>query len=261
MKRLPQVVIVGTGILSIGLGTVTDFSYVTGNSRDSRAIAQSGYNPPPDVQSAPGNRSQGGRRTIDNCPTKKDEVTALVPETAGNVLGYTVSDHPTLWFYIPFGKERFPKFSFALRLQEESSSKSFKSVLEKPLLVELPSSPGFTAVQIPANLVKIGNRYRWSFQFVCNGEEADGPRGWIERIAKPSALAQVGKLPPVAQADRYIQEKIWYDALTVLGNQRLANPNDQAASDYWSKLLKDIGLDNLANLSSSEKAKAVYEPK
>ena len=70
--------------------------------------------------------------------------------------------------------------------------------------------------------------------------------GWVQRISPSLTLtSQLKQATPQQQATLYAQNGIWFDALTTLAEQRLANPQDARLSEDWNNLLKAVGLEKL----------------
>lgn len=252
MKRRIRATTIGLATVMALFGGVVNPLELMGhlNSQVALANGRSRYNPPPTTRTYPGGRTATITRTGASCPTKKDAVIALAPETAGkegdDVWGYTVSEKPTLWFYVPFSKEKFADLTIDLLVQEEVSQGTFKTLGSVP--VNQPDAAGFVSVQIPSDVAPLAANkpYRWFLRLNCAGHPLGGAKGWVERVAKSSALSQMASLSPLQQADEYAKNGIWYDALTVLGNQRRVKSSDPVVDGYWNGLLSDVGLGQIA---------------
>ncbi len=165
-------------------------------------------------------------------------LTALIPE--GNAPEQTISEHPTFWFYVPY--TQMNRFSARLIVQTDQE----QEVLSVP--VRLPKVPGVISVKIPATNapLEVNKLYKWTFQVECT-DPADQVSGKIQRVAMSATkIKQIEAAPPRQQAALYIENGIWSDALTVLGNKRRATPQDQTLTQEWMNLLNQIKLKNIA---------------
>lgn len=260
MKRHIRATTIGLTVVMALMGGVINPLELTGHLSSQVALAsgRSRYNPPPTTRTYPGGRKATITRSGEACPGTDDAVVALAPETAGKdgdeVWGYTVSERPTLWFYIPFSSEKFSGLTIDLLMQEEVEG-GYKTLSTVP--VKRPDMAGFISVQLPSDLAPLETNkpYRWFLRLNCGGRPLGGAKGWIQRVAKSDTLNQIESLNSLQQADAYAKNGIWYDALTVLGNQRRVKSDDPVIDGYWNGLLSDIGLGNIASSPISKTVK------
>ncbi len=167
-------------------------------------------------------------------------LTALVPQEEGAVIGRTLSEQPTLWFYVPYTNATKIPARFSLQTSQEQSVHS--------MLVSLPSTNGIIGVQLPASVkLPMNQPYRWTLQLECT-RPAITVWGWVERVPPPAGLNAAASLPTPQRAAALMQNGLWLDALTVLGNARLANPNDSSLNQAWTQLFNQTTFDlNTAN--------------
>lgn len=246
MKRLFQPTILGAAIVFTFLSFTTDLPEVKAQS----AKATFRSPPPPKTSPVTGNREgNAGRGAIQNerCPVTALPLTALVPvEPSGvrdrnRVWGQTISQYPTLWFYVPYDPNQ-GDFSAEFVLQDIELKKS------NSIKVTLPSTPSVVSVQIPTTLppLETGKLYKWFFQVKC-GKANDSVSGWIQRVdLDPTVIRQIEAATPQQKVALYAENGIWYDALTVLGKE-LLRANPQYAKDNWESLLQAIGLEDFAS--------------
>ncbi|UBF25622.1 DUF928 domain-containing protein [Kovacikia minuta CCNUW1] len=204
----------------------------------------------------------GGRRGGSCQPNSASDrqVVALAPEIDvpqnSNVSvkapsGQTSSDHPTLWFYVPYTRLdvlTVKTVEFTLNVEEGDRTTPYRTK------VNLPEKPGVIGVQMPPNFpaLKIDQWYTWSFSVICNdstdSDRAEQVTGLIQRVAlAPAVKQQIETASPQEQVRLYAENGIWFDALTTLGELRRANPIDSTLQEAWSRLLEGGGLQTTAS--------------
>lgn len=208
------------------------------------------FNPP--SLSLAGRGAPGGRRggaTRGQCPkleAGQSPLTALVPDTQKLVLGLTVSENPTLWFYIPYAlSERLPlKFV----LQDEQKKEVYQTTF-----AGLQTQPGIVKLTLPSTVtLETGKMYNWKFAIYCDPNiSGESPKisvqGWIQRTAPNATLAsQLKESTPRQLVALYAKEGIWFDALTTLAELQMANPQDVSLKNDWVSLLESVGLSDIA---------------
>jgi hypothetical protein len=189
----------------------------------------------------PTTRTPGGTR--DRCA---QTLIALVPSpemmavSLGKCLEESVSDRaltltetPTLWFYIPQLTARERQAELVL-LQDHREVDRQR--------VTLPAVSGILGVQLQQPLT--ANRlYGWSFSILQQPHSpSQNPtvEGLIRYVASRPADTRV--LPAPDQLRQYAEAGIWHDTLTALVQQRCQNP----ASQNWNSFLGSAGLDAIA---------------
>jgi len=225
--------------------------------------------PPNRGAPAPGQRQGAGSRG--SCPDVAKRLTALVPiiqetanggnspapeiTTSDSVLGLTVAEHPTFWFYIPYWLNSPPSvLSVEFVLQDENSKEVYKTVL-----TTAENSPGVFSFELPstAPALEVGRRYYWNLTISCdNGlsqenswDYGNKPHvdGWVERVElNPSLKTQLDQATPLQRVALYAKAGIWHEAVTSLGKLRRENPKNAALMDDWNELLKSVDLDAIA---------------
>ncbi len=197
------------------------------------------YNPP--NRGAPGNRKPGATRDL--CPAIADKppLTALTP---ARHFGYTISERPVFWFYLPYTSQSSLPVSFELRDQNKQTL--FKSNLT------LTNLPGIVSLKLPnqSPALQPNNVYEWRFTLHCsnNNSEQTVLFGWLKRVAISSDQQQQYKTMPPKDRFRYAAANgWWYDALTGLATLRHQDRNNEELAIAWSTLL---GLEKLDNLAS-----------
>lgn len=207
---------------------------------------------------APGQREAAGTRA-GRCPAVDSDLTALVPATKDLdsaqgktsaltppefVLGLTVAEYPTFWFYVPYSADALHSAEFVLL--DDKDNYVYKTTLT------LSETPGVVSFSLPstAKPLEIGKSYRWYFLIPCDQQNPSRSvfvNGWVQRIApNPALMSQLETATPRERVALYADAGIWYEAQTTLAELRRTEPNDAAIAADWSDLLQSIGLEKLA---------------
>ena len=128
-------------------------------------------------------RASGGavRDALCSAESPGQSLRAIVP--ASNQ-GDTVEAHPTFFFYVPFSSTQNEELVAEFMLLTEDRY----YLLEEPLLVSLPETPGIVRLGLPEDMpgLEIGKRYNWYFSLLCEDWELSrNPfiSGWVERVS------------------------------------------------------------------------------
>jgi hypothetical protein len=198
--------------------------------------------------------SRGSDSTTAQCPIVEKDITALAPEyKIGNdklVWGLTDSQHPTLWFYMPYGGDSVAQVSFELSLPANENKTVYKTS------IKLPQQPGFISVSLPKTIspLAINKFYKWELGVTpnCPPNSYVYVNGWIQRVSINSGLSeQIKQSTPKQQAGLYAENGFWYDALTILAQLRRIKTQDRSIVEDWADLLYSVNLDKLAGESFS----------
>lgn len=183
----------------------------------------------------PNEQTDGGTRG--NCQRGGNEnkpIVALVPKT----MALTVSEYPTFWVYIPDDPSNL-KYGELVVQDEEAERPIYR------IRYELENTPGIISVRSPSNpnyALELGKLYRWYFKVVCKGGNNLAVGGLVQRVTlDPSQQNYTG----------YLNNRIWHDALTELGDRRRNSPQDRQLKNDWETLLeaKGVGLERLVGES------------
>ena len=193
---------------------------------------------PPNLPSGtgrPDDRSPGGTRGPCEEATGIP-FTPLLPVNKSGFSGYTLTGHPTFWFYVPYKSKAISgKFSI------EGAQKN--PVYQTNL--KLPETPGFVSVSLPntEKPLEKNQAYRWTLALNCpSSDPSDYPKVWhtgtVQRIDMPALENQLKTAKLEERTKLYAANSIWYDA-----------PSDAAkisdSSQAWLNLLKAMGLEKL----------------
>ena len=202
---------------------------------------------------------RAGMGSRDNCPAVKIPLTALVPLQAeknlgnqtdnsgiGIVEGLTTSERPIFWFYVPYTQD-LANTRAEFILQDSGGADIYKNA------IALPPNPSVIGVSLPETVtsLEVGKTYHWYFKVRCQQQTASVPvyvEGDVKRINIDSRVMQQLESTKNTQGKIviYAKEGIWFDAVTLLAQLRLANDNDPSVKEDWQSLLQSINLENIA---------------
>lgn len=170
--------------------------------------------------------------------------------TAGSkidTLALTLAPYPTFWFYIPALRESACNIKFDLVDETD------KPLITQPIPIQLSGQEGIIGLRLSSTEkpLEIEKRYRWSLEIFCPKASSmnSNVNGWVKRIERPDLMSQIKQAKGQELLYLYLNNKIWYEALTLLAeNRRQDNgQRDAALNDEWAKLLKreDVDLDEI----------------
>lgn len=181
--------------------------------------------------------SQTGTGQRNDCPDVNGSLTALIPKTNW---GKTVSQSPTFWFYVPYSSEQIAVGKFVL--QDEQGINQIE-----PIQFTLPETPGFVSFTLPetAPILEVGLDYYWAFELYCHPKSRTPiyVEGWIQRGIANSNMGNQGDVEANQIYQVYWENRIWFDVVNELTQQRLKQPTDKALEAEWLRLLQEGGLE------------------
>ncbi len=217
----------------------------------------------PENRGAPGDRKGAGSRGECRAVANKPPLIGMVPLVERNtkykqqgktdskfskyVLGLTVSEHPTFWFYMPYTSKDINSVTFTLLDQSNNY------VTKKPIPVTVSGTPGVVSFTLPKTekSLEVGKFYHWFLSVSCQSQNQSDDtvvEGLVERIQPNSNLMhRMATATPRERVALYAQEGIWQDALTLLGELRRKQPQDTALVSDWKNLLTSVELQNVAD--------------
>jgi Domain of Unknown Function (DUF928) len=184
-----------------------------------------------------GNCASSGTTTVN----QSEVLTSLIPDSGQATSSISV---PKLWFYIPFASN--PDMSATLTLL----NKDGEPVAESKN-ISLPKTASIVSLRLPVPLKK-NIPYKWILSVSC-GKSVDSSSpneidltGWIQWLEPDAALAKTLKNETkiAEKAKIYIREGYWFDALTLLAEER---DKDIRAKALWAKLLKGEKMEHIIN--------------
>ncbi|MBF2009690.1 MAG: DUF928 domain-containing protein [Chlorogloeopsis fritschii C42_A2020_084] len=215
--------------------------------------------PPPPDRGAAGDRGGAASR---GCGIGNQSLMALVPKyeqtlsrekteeiSITKVWGLTTAEYPTFWFFVPYQNSSIAAMEFVLK---DESTQPSQTVYRTPLII--PEIPGIVSVRLPATTapLQIGKMYHWFFKVrvKCNPQQPtklEYVEGWVQPTnLNSAAIARLKQVTPQERIALYVENGIWYDALTALAELRIGNPKNTVLAADWTSLLKSVGLEHLA---------------
>lgn len=180
----------------------------------------------------------------------RDPIVALVPlakfsrTQLDSRWGLTTVDRPTFWFHLPDQVLANQKTTFTL--WDQAGKIVYQTKFTTPV-----TAPVTFQVVLPATVLPlaVSQTYRW--QLAMELLEVDDLRmitGFVQRVQPSAQLQQqlATAKTPLEQAVVYARHGIWYDALTILGDENQTGRQDSAIAAAWTDLLKQIKLHGIA---------------
>jgi Domain of Unknown Function (DUF928) len=197
----------------------------------SMAIAQVLFEPPTG-EDEPARTAGAATRGV-RCMEANQEMIALKPS---GKIGLTLADHPAVWISLP----RTTAENIVLSVLTETGK-----VVYENLTFPVSDTGGLIALQLPEEEppLEIGTRYQWIAELECNPNNSSGNPsvlGWVKRVA-PDAQIEAELYAaehPLDKAEVYARHGIWYETLTLVAQQRQANPEDAQVMAAWRSLLE-----------------------
>lgn len=181
----------------------------------------------------------GVRSGENSCVTGDKPLAALVPM---NNVWTTVSDNPTLFWYIP----QTGATSAELLILDDRNNEVYWTSLK------LQGLPGVVQLTPSQTLMLEPDRdYTWYLALSCDPDNSTDTfylQGLLERTEltaeQKAKLAQTKD--PLKQAKVYADAEIWQETLAIVAKLRRDNPNDPKIAQEWKELLESIQLGGLA---------------
>ncbi|MCC3500524.1 MAG: DUF928 domain-containing protein [Microcoleus sp. PH2017_15_JOR_U_A] len=189
----------------------------------------------PPVNSRPPEREHTGTRG--SCEeTAGVHFTPLLPSRSSYFLVSTITDRPTLWFYVPYRSQSVSYGTFSL--EDAGGNRVYK------IDFKLPETPGIVSVNLPKDRqpLEVNKTYRWYFRLYCSSQTLPGSNavfhtGLVKRVDRGNLDAQLQAATRENRAAIYIANQLWYDMPDLA--QIRSRPDD------WANILKAIDLEKL----------------
>lgn len=187
--------------------------------------------------------TSGDRVDSSRCPVYNSPIllTALIPDSN---ISLTLSEYPTLFFYIPHTQAA--KAGFVLRDEQDNELYN--------ITIPIKNNYGIVSVSIPSSTtlppLKVGKYYWWSFALILNPSARDEDAvvsGVLKRVQLEPTVER--KLNNASLRDRpaiYAANGIWHETLTSLVKLGCSNPQDSTIVTEWRSLLKQVRLPEIA---------------
>jgi Domain of Unknown Function (DUF928) len=191
---------------------------------------------------APIQRISGGTRG-QSCARNKACLTSLLPDKIDGQLT-TLADYPEILFYA--SKTTAPQMEFVLtdEVGREIYSLNLATPTDSMIRIDLSKLKSANGKVLPP--LKVGRKYTWSFTILNETvDRSNNPilEGSILRQeVDPNLAEMLAKASPIDRISIYAVNNIWYDFVSSLYRQQLAQPNDPEIARNWDNLLKEIKL-------------------
>ncbi|MEM9213233.1 MAG: DUF928 domain-containing protein [Cyanobacteria bacterium P01_F01_bin.150] len=212
----------------------------------------------------------GSRGPCDGTPGEafgEDALVALVPEFRGQAK--TTEEYPTLWFHVPFEMNAVHALQFVL-WADGGDDLYDRTPVE--LTSDVPGAIGITLPPSGPGLVT-GQSYTVILEAQC-GPDAPDLSSILEfsvtRVERSDTLetALQGAAGPYDQAVAFVNNGIWFEALTLVGDGLRQEPGNELLRDTWTELLGAVELSdvevgaiaNCCSLSQSEPSQLEPSP-
>ncbi len=225
------------GILAFVLVTILNFMELAQAQIELNRQLTSQQRIPP-VDGSPPEREPAGSRG--GCEMTDMPFTPFLPVTNSEFSGYTLAEHPTFWFYVPYKTDKVKSGHFSLSLEGDSDNNLYETT------VKFPETPGFVSISIPLTEKSLekNQKYRWKFRIVCASDDSSLSvyhTGTVERTDLPGFETQVKTATLGERINLYVRNKIWYDVSADLAKI-------YSTPQAWLNLLDTIGLKQLAQV-------------
>lgn len=158
---------------------------------------------------------------------------------------FTLSAHPTFWFYIPKSLEKVAQLKFEVK-ELETGKKVYGRTVSAP---KMPGIIGISLPPEPQYAVAPNVNYSWSMEVDCKNSNHESVRlleGWLHRLpSNPDLQNQLAAVPDTEKHTVYFQHDLLYDALNDLAQLRIAQPHDAQLKMSWNELLAELGWRDL----------------
>jgi hypothetical protein len=211
-------------------------------------MAGMAFNSPPS-RGLPGRREGAGTRDV--CVRQDPQgrkspngsplsVLALTPSTNE---GYTLSEHPSFFFYLPQSSARSVQFI----LTDEDDKEVFKTTYDAT------GEAGIISIRLPSDSavrpLKVGKLYKWKFDLICDPTDPTATirrYGWVERKGDAALQAKISQAKPEERPELYAEAGIWFDTLDSLYQLRREKPSNQNFQANWVSVLESVNLGVIA---------------
>jgi hypothetical protein len=203
------------------------------------------YQPPFNL-GTPGNLSQGGTRSGSD-QDLGPRLLPLVPQDHN--FGVTTEAYPSFLVYVPeFASQPNVDTLEFLLLDEEGAEvyrARFNVNLENQVLrIDLPKFAGLSPLVEGQNYLWLLEGFTQDFSL----SETLFAHGWVRRVAPSESLVETLNTSDdvEAQANAYIREQIWYDAIALLEEDFAEGTASNAVIEQWDALLQSAGVTDVA---------------
>lgn len=196
---------------------------------------------PPD-RGAPPRTEDSGTRSGPSAASSQRPLRLLLPNVRPTPtrFGFTVSNYPTFFAYIPQSRARTGGF---ILLDDRNQLVYWTSF-------PMPKEASIVSISLPPTAsppLEVGKWYKWYLIVLGNpdrwGNGGISDFGWIQAIEPSETLAnQLQNATPRDRPALYAEAGIWHDALASLVDLRRSQPNDATLAADWEELFNSAGL-------------------
>jgi Domain of Unknown Function (DUF928) len=215
---------------------------IDANGRSSWVVSR--FNPPD--RGAPVTTAGGASRG--SC------IESLMPtDDKNHYFGLTTAAQPTFYWKVNGTQGQSVYFElqeYTAPTSRQTGETAYKSIYQTEFT--LPTTPGVVSFSLPQNLsLEAGKSYKWYVDVDCtNNGDWTSVEGWVERTEPSRYLnsrLQAASVP-IDRSKAYAEEGIWFDALNILGQERLKADTPELQAN-WQTLIQegDIKLDDTAS--------------
>jgi hypothetical protein len=191
-------------------------------------------------------RRQGGGSRGSCLIANQPPLTALVPESS---TGYTLSQSPSFWFYLPYHLGKGHAMEFVLKDSQEN-------LVYSETIADRDIPPGIFNLRLPDTVIlDTQQSYEWYLVVQCDATNAERfvfVNGAIRRLDRPDLQPQMANLEQATNPEFYITENLWYDAVDATAAQLQKAPQNREFRQQWENLLQQMGLSNLTTASMTD---------
>jgi hypothetical protein len=165
--------------------------------------------------------------------------------------GTTVTERPTLWFYIPFVSEAssIPDAPVLQIAQFTLLNLAKQPIWHELIAYELTQTPQLIEYVLPYTL-ETDQPYNWYFSIICAPEKPSRNsvlRGWVQRIEpSPQLQSTLANTPipllPEYEYQAYVDNGIWFEALNSLIKRHRQLSSSSRFRDDLNDLLVGAGI-------------------
>jgi hypothetical protein len=190
---------------------------------------------PPAGSPAPASTTSGGTRPTQACLKSIPKVPQrLIVLNPSKTIGFTRSDQPTLFIYIPRNEAQALEFS----LFDEQKRGLYQTTLS------IQNQSGLIHVPFPSDAPKLikQKNYYWTVAVICNVNDRTEDQiigGWIQHRDVPE---DVSRLLPIERIALYTKQGFWYDAFSEWAALHQQQPHHPMVKKAWVNLIQAIGL-------------------
>ena len=255
-------------LAALSLGLSLELAVAAGFSFSARASSEvsnpnsvipqtwqlSQFNPPdrgaPDVTVGGATRGE----CIDMTPLIPKDTSKDYGEIVPPYFGLTVAERPTFFWHVEKSSAQEIYFEI-VEYNTDGRGKDGPSVYQTTF--SLPATPGVISTKLPPSSgLEAGKTYRWYVEALCGSYPSEEVRsvasGWVERIdASPALSSQLVRAETSeVRSQVYAEAGIWFDALNILGQERIAADTDTLKTK-WEGLLEALNLTNLEGIANA----------